>query len=111
MTRGKKAVIVCGHHLADCMKHMGYTPCLDDPVLWMKPEIHPDDGVAYYAYILCYFDDILSIAHKAEDVLQQLHKYFMFKPGSLSNPDIDLGAKLKKMTLPYGVEAWAMSPA
>ena len=35
----------------------------------------------------------------------------MLKPGSLGDPDIYLGAKLKKMTLPNGVEAWAMSPA
>jgi hypothetical protein len=77
----------------------------------MKPEVHPDDGVAYYAYILCYVDDILSIAHNAEDVLRWLNKYFMSKPGSLDDPDIYLGAKLKKMKLPNGVEAWATSPA
>ena len=35
----------------------------------------------------------------------------MLKPGSLGDPDIYLGAKLKKMKLPNGVEAWAMSPA
>eukprot|EP00804_Cyclotella_cryptica_P015125 CCRYP_000688-RA/>CCRYP_000688-RA protein AED:0.22 eAED:0.24 QI:0/0/0/0.8/1/1/5/0/1053 len=121
--QGKKAVIVRAlyglksagasfrHHLADCMKHLGYTPCLADPDLWMKPEVRPDDGVAYYAYILCYVDDILSIAHNAEDVLRRLDKYFMLKPGSLGDPDIYLGAKLKKMKLPNGVEAWAMSPA
>eukprot|EP00804_Cyclotella_cryptica_P012025 CCRYP_004483-RA/>CCRYP_004483-RA protein AED:0.49 eAED:0.49 QI:0/-1/0/1/-1/1/1/0/77 len=77
----------------------------------MKPEVRPDDGVAYYAYILCYVDDILSIAHNAEDVLHRLDKYFMLKPGSLGDPDIYLGAKLKKMKLSNGVEAWAMSPA
>eukprot|EP00804_Cyclotella_cryptica_P003089 CCRYP_006074-RA/>CCRYP_006074-RA protein AED:0.29 eAED:0.04 QI:0/0/0/0.75/0.33/0.5/4/0/1079 len=121
--QGKKAVIVRAlyglksagasfrHHLADCMKHLDYTPCLADPDLWMKPEVRPDDGVAYYAYILCYVDDILSIAHNAEDVLRRLDKYFMLKPGSLGDPDIYLGAKLKKMKLPNGVEAWAMSPA
>ena len=120
---GKKAIIVRAlyglksagasfrHHLADCMKHLGYTPCLADPDLWMKPEVRPDDGVAYYAYILCYVDDILSIAHNAEDVLRRLDKYFMLKPGSLGDPDIYLGAKLKKMKLSNGVEAWAMSPA
>eukprot|EP00804_Cyclotella_cryptica_P002919 CCRYP_013283-RA/>CCRYP_013283-RA protein AED:0.32 eAED:0.32 QI:0/-1/0/1/-1/1/1/0/188 len=35
----------------------------------------------------------------------------MLKPGSLGDPDIYLGAKLKKMKLPNGVEAWAMSLA
>jgi len=70
----------------------------------MKPEIHPDDGV-------CYVDDILSIAHNAKDVLHRLDKHFMLKPGSLGDPDIYLGVKLKKMTLSNGVEAWTMSLA
>ena len=25
------------NHLADCMTHLGYRPCLADPDLWMKP--------------------------------------------------------------------------
>ena len=76
--QGKKAAIFCAlyglksagasfwHHLADCMRHLGYTPCLANPDLWMKPGNHPDDGVTYYVYICCYVDDILSIAHNAE---------------------------------------------
>ena len=59
------------------MKHLGYTSCLADPDLRMKPEVHTDDGVAQYAYILCCVDDILSISHNAEDVLHQLEKYFI----------------------------------
>jgi hypothetical protein len=35
----------------------------------------------------------------------------MVKPVLLGNPDIYRGGKLKKMILPNGVEAWAMSPA
>ena len=92
------------------MRHMGYTPCLADPDLWMKPEIR-EDGFEYYAYVLCYVDDVLSISHNAEEVLNRLDKYFRIKPGSLGDPDIYLGAKLKKMRLPNGVEAWALSPA
>ena len=42
-------------HLANCMKHLGYTPCLDDPYLWLKPEVDPD-GKEHYAYILNYED-------------------------------------------------------
>ena len=120
--QGKKAIIVRAiyglkssgasfrNHLADCMRHMGYTPCLADPDLWMKPEIR-EDGFEYYAYVLCYVDDVLSISHNAEEVLNRLDKYFRIKPGSLGDPDIYLGAKLKKMRLPNGVEAWALSPA
>ena len=58
-----------------------------------------------------YVDDVLSISHNAEVVLNRLDKYFRIKPGSLGDPDIYLGAKLKKMRLPNGVMAWALSPA
>ena len=78
------------------MKHLGYTPCLVDLDLWMKPEVHPDDDEAYCAFILCYVDDILSIIHNAEDVIPRFDKYSVLKPGSLGNPDIYLGAKLKR---------------
>ncbi len=81
--QGKKAIIMWAiyglkssgasfrNHLVDCMRHMGYTPCLANPDLWMKP-----DGFECYAYLLCYVDDVLSISHNAEEVLNRLDKYF-----------------------------------
>jgi len=48
------------NHLADYMTHLGFTPCLADPDLWMQPEVHPSDSVSYYAYVLLYVDDIWS---------------------------------------------------
>ena len=44
-------------HFADCLRHLGYHPCLADPDIWMKFETRPDDGYKYYAYILVYVDD------------------------------------------------------
>jgi hypothetical protein len=35
----------------------------------------------------------------------------MLKPGSPTDPDNNLGIKLKKMALPNGIDAWAMHPA
>jgi len=61
--------------------------------------------------VLCYVDDVLSISHNAEEVLNRLDKYFRIKSGSLGDPDTYLGAKLKKMRLPNGVVVWALSPA
>ena len=43
--------------------------------------------------------------------MQRLDKYFKLKPGSLGDPDIYLGAKLRKMQMHNGVWAWALSPA
>ncbi len=105
---GKSAIIVCAlyglksagaafcAHLASFMRQMGYTSCKADPDLWLKAETRPDDNVWYYAYILCYVDDILCIHHNAMSVLKQINGYLPLKPTSVGNPDICLGAKLKE---------------
>jgi hypothetical protein len=35
------------NHLASCMDHLGWKPCLADRDLWMKEDTLPDDGVKY----------------------------------------------------------------
>lgn len=98
-------------HLADCMWNMGYKACKADPDLWMKKCVRPDDGFEYYAYILFYVDDCLAIHHDAESILKELDTYFAMKPGSIGDPDIYLGAKLRKVKLENGVKAWGFSPS
>ena len=98
-------------HLADCMRLCGYKSCLADPDLWYKPMVRPEDGHKYYAYMLLYIDDALSIHHDATGELETLDKYFQMKPGSIGDPDIYLGAKLRKVQLENGVWAWGMSPS
>ncbi len=83
-------------HLASFMCQMGYTSCKADPDLWYKAETRPDDNYHYYAYILCYVDDILVIHHDSMSVLNQINKYLPLKLTSVGNPDIYLGAKLKE---------------
>ena len=85
---GKKAFLVCtlyglmsaggsfSHHLADCMRTLGYSSCKADSDLWYKPITHPDNGFVYYTYVLPYIDDCLAIHHDAESILYELHKYF-----------------------------------
>jgi hypothetical protein len=113
---GKTAIVVrtlyafC-NHLADCMKHLGFTPCLADPDLWMKAEVHPCNDFKFYAYVLLYVGDVLVIHHDAEDVLLCLDKYFKMKPGSIGDLDVYLGATIKQMRLANGVMAWASSPS
>ena len=92
------------------MRHLGFKRCPADPDIWMKAETRPD-GFRYYSYVLLYVDDCLCIHHDAENVLRQVDKYFMMKPGSIGDPDIYLGAKLRKVRLDNGVEAWSMSPS
>ena len=121
--QGKRAIIVralyglksaggsYGRHISDCMQTLGYTPCKADPDLWMKPMIRPDDGVKYWAYVLLYVDDCLAIHHDAEGALLEIDKYFQMKKDSIGDPDIYLGAKLRKITLDNGVVAWNFSPS
>ena len=80
---GKKALIVRSlyglnssgasfrNYLADCMKHLGYEPCLADPDLWYKAEVQPEDGFKFYAYVLLYVDNCMAIGHDPLTVLKQ----------------------------------------
>ncbi len=83
-------------HLASFMHQMGYTSCKADPDLWLKAVTRPEDNVQYYAYILCYVDDILCIRHSPMSVISKINGYLPLKPSSVGNPDIYLGAKLKQ---------------
>ena len=99
------------NHLASCMTHVGYKQCPADADLWMKPEVRPDDGFKYYAYILLYVDDALVIHHDGMKILEQIDYYFRMKPESMGDPDLYLGCKLRKFAMPNGVEAWVNSPS
>jgi len=105
----KSAAASFGNHIADCMRSLGYTSCKADADLWYKPMVRPSDGLRYYAYILLYVDDCLCIHHDPEGALRELDKYFQMKPGSIGDPDIYLGGKLRRTQLENGVHAWAMS--
>jgi ribosomal protein L31E len=53
------------NHLADCMRHLGWTSCIADPDVWLKPETRPSNLHKFYAYCLLYLDDILVVHHDA----------------------------------------------
>ena len=107
----KSAGASFGNHVADCMRTLGYLPCKADPDLWYKSMVRPEDNFKYYAYMLLYVNDCLAIHHDAETALTELDNCFAMKKGSMGDPDIYLGAKLRSVELNNGVEAWSMSPA
>jgi hypothetical protein len=90
---------------------MGYTSCKADPNLWLKAVTRPDDNVRYYAYILCYVDDILCIHHDPMSVMSEINSYLPLKPSSVGDPDIYLSAKLKQTQQPNEVIARGLSPS
>ncbi len=98
-------------HLASFMQQMGYTSCKADPDLWYKAETRPSDNFRYYAYILCYVDDILCMHHDPMTILDLINGYMPLKPSSVGDPYIYLGAKLRRTRLPNGVWAWGLSPS
>jgi Reverse transcriptase (RNA-dependent DNA polymerase) len=119
--QGSKAIIVRAlyglksagasfrNHLAACMRQLGYTSCLADPDVWLRAETRPDDGFKYYLYMLLYIDDILAINHDAMSLINEVDRFFKMKAGSVGDPDIYLGAKLREVQLPNGVNAWSLS--
>ena len=56
-------------------------------------------------------DDSLAISHDAIAALDRMDKFFMMKKGSIGDPDIYLGSKLRKVQLDNDVFAWGVSPA
>ena len=54
--------------------------------------------------------DMLCIHHDAENIIRKVDEYFHTKPGSIDDPDIYIGTKLRKVRLPNGVVAWAIIP-
>ena len=59
--------------------------------------------------MLLYVDDCLCVSEHPRECLEKLNKYFPLKPGSGGDPKLYLGTKISKVTLPNGVEMWAMS--
>ncbi len=85
------------------MRKMGYTSCKADPDLWFKAETNPYDSARYYAYILCYVDDILVMNHDPKTVLKEIDGYMPLKNPNDMEVDIYLGTKLKETKLPNGI--------
>ena len=107
----KSAGTAFRNHLTDCMYYLEFLPCYVDPYIWMKHMVRPVYGFKYYTYVLIYVYDVIIIHLDAESVLRKLKKFFKLKHSLIGDPDIYLGAKLKKMRLKNGVCAWANRPA
>jgi hypothetical protein len=75
-------------HLASFMCQMGYISCKADPNLWYKAVTRRDDNFKYYAYILCYVNNILVMHHNPMTILDKINGYMPLKPSSVGDPDI-----------------------
>jgi hypothetical protein len=86
------------------MTVLGYIPCLAIPGVWLKTQVR--DGREYYSYILCYIDAMLVIHADAVPILNRIDMYMKLKVGSVGDPDIYLGDKLRKVAMDNGNSPW-----
>ena len=77
-------------HLAETLHDIGFKPTKADPDVWIRPAVKPD-RTEYYKYIMCYFDDMLSVSHDAKSILQSLQEQFKLK-GNKIEPQICIWA-------------------
>ena len=58
---------------------------------------------------MLYIDDILVIHHDARPVFDRIDKFMKLKEDYVCDPDIYLGAKLKKVQMSNDVRCWSLS--
>jgi hypothetical protein len=96
------------NHFASNLRELNFRSCLADPDVWLRHG-RRQNGEEYYEYLLVYVDDLLALSEQPQAILDDINSYFKLKPGSVGSPNLYLGAKLSKTTLPNGVVAWCNS--
>ena len=94
-------------HLAETLYDIGFVPTRADPDVWCRRALK-EEGFEYYKYVLCYVDDILTISHKAKDVLKVVQAVFKLKDDKIEPPDMYLGVTLS-VKEDNGVQGWCMT--
>jgi hypothetical protein len=96
--------------LAEALHDIGFISTVADPDAWIQP-VTCEDGHKYYEMLLVYVDDVLAVSHELKVLLiDAIGEYYKVMLGSDKEPDIYLGANVKKVQMPDGREVWATSP-
>ncbi len=104
---GKSAGRDFRNHLRECMSFLGFTSCLADPDVWMRPA-KKANGDDYWEYVLLYTDDVLCVSMNTEHIIRnEIGKYFKVKEKSIGPPSIYLGGCCRNVVLANGKKAWA----
>ena len=96
-------------HMANTLKDAGFISCKADPDVWMRPAVK-STGEKYYEYVLCYVDDILCCSERPQKIMDYLAGVYTLKAGSVKEPDVYLGADVKKFAIGIDQSAWGISP-
>lgn len=99
-------------HLASTIRALGFKSCKADPDVWMRPAVKAD-GSKYYEYVLAYVDDLLVMSSNPKVVMDAIARTYTLKAGSVKEPDLYLGANIKKWYIEGsedpGKARWSMS--
>jgi hypothetical protein len=95
--------------LAQALHDIGFVSTIADPNVWIQPAAHKE-GHGDYEMLLVYVDDVLAISHEPKVLIDAIGEYYKVKPRSHKEPDIYLGANVKKVQMPDDREVWATSP-
>lgn len=96
-------------HMASTLRTAGFTSCKADADVWLRPAVK-QNGDLYYEYVLCYVDDILCGSENPQAFMNYLSTVYTLKKGSVKEPDLYLGADVKKFPTSIGRSAWGISP-
>ena len=83
-------------HMVASLRDAGFASCKADPDIWMKAAVKPN-GDKYWAYILCYVDNLLVISHQPQEVMDFLSKRYTLKEGSVKETHGILGQPGREM--------------
>jgi hypothetical protein len=79
--------------LATTMQRLGFTPCMADRDVWMRPAVKPD-GFKYYEYVLLYVDDTLVVSHEPMKIMEAIKQDYRLKDDLVEEPTRYLGADI-----------------
>jgi hypothetical protein len=83
--------------LSDTLRnHLGYKSCLADPDVWIKKQTKAN-GEQYYAYILCYVDDLLIVHETPYADMNKIKTTYPVAEKSIGPPSVYLGANFQKL--------------
>merc|ERR1712127_963948 len=83
-------------HLSETIiGQLNYSPSLADPDVYFKPKTSVK-GEKYYAYLIVYVDDILSIDINPKVAIDLLSQNYRIKDGSVQSPNMYLGTNIRK---------------
>jgi hypothetical protein len=95
-------------HMANTLRTAGFFSCKADADVRLRPATKTD-GTKYYEYVLCYVDDILCGSEFPKKFMDYLSTVYTLKAGSVKEPDVYLGADIKKFGTRINETAWGIS--